>query len=100
MAARRNEYILWFLHLILAKSLRNNVLWCLKLNCNKYLNCGSEFVIGQWTEARKKLKKHNSKSSDSLKWTVSINMVNNVFAREDSEVKTMLDKTFVSLENA
>lgn len=46
------------------------------------------------------MKEHNSKSSDSLKWTVSINMVKDVSAREDSEVKTMLDKTFVSLENA
>ena len=99
MAARRNEYIFWCLHLILAKSLISNVLWCLKLSCNKYLNCGDEFVIGQWTEARKILKEHNSKSSDCLKFTVSINMDNNVSAREDSDVKTLLDKTFVALQN-
>ena len=99
MTARRNEYILWCLRLILAKSLRSNVLWCLKLSCNKYLNCENEFVIGQWTEARKKLKEHNSKSSDCLKFTVSINLDNNVSAREDSELKTRLDKTFVALQN-
>lgn len=48
---------------------------------------------------QKKMKEHNSKSSDCLKFTVSINLDNNVSAREDSELKTMLDKTFVALQN-